>query len=54
MGRNPYRAGIKRMRERSRDFKGVLLTGGSNAPIHDMLQTCGKKTFPEFTIFSAN
>lgn len=45
---------IEGVRERGRCAGGALLACGSNDPILDMLQTYMAKTYPEFTLFSAN
>ncbi|MHB8091793.1 MAG: substrate-binding domain-containing protein [Syntrophales bacterium] len=44
-------AQVKKKRER---IAGALLASGSNDPVLDILQTCLRKSHPEFYIFSAN
>lgn len=48
------RDGMGEARRKGRRIEGALLASGSNDPILDMLQSHMKKTYPEFTTFSAN
>ena len=46
--------GITEARPKSSHIAGVLLAAGSNDPVLDILQTCMRRSYPEFYIFSVN
>jgi excisionase family DNA binding protein len=48
------KSGLEQARQKSGRIPGALLASGSNDPVLDILQTCLRKTHPEFFIFSAN
>jgi putative molybdopterin biosynthesis protein len=48
------KSGLEQARQKSSRIAGALLASGSNDPVLDILQTCLRKTHPEFFIFSAN
>jgi len=48
------KSGLEQARQKSGRIAGALLASGSNDPVLDILQTCLRKTHPEFFIFSAN
>ncbi len=48
------RTGLEEARQKGRGIEGALLASGSNDPVLDMLQTCLKKSHPDFYIFAAN
>jgi excisionase family DNA binding protein len=48
------RSGLEQARQKSERIAGALLAAGSNDPVLDILQTCLRKTHPEFFVFSAN
>ena len=48
------KSGLEEAREKGGRIAGALLASGSNDPVLDILQTCLRKSHPEFIIFSAN
>jgi len=48
------KAGLAQAKKKGARISGALLAAGSNDPVLDILQTCLKKSHPEFYIFSAN
>lgn len=46
--------GLAQAKKKGAGISGALLASGSNDPVLDILQTCLKKSHPEFYIFSAN
>ena len=46
--------GLAQIKKKGERIAGALLASGSNDPVLDILQTCLKKSHPEFYIFSAN
>jgi excisionase family DNA binding protein len=48
------KAGLEQARKKGEKISGALLAAGSNDPVLDILQTCLKKSPPEFYLFSAN
>jgi excisionase family DNA binding protein len=48
------KAGLEQARKKGERISGALLASGSNDPVLDILQTCLKKSHPEFYVFSSN
>ena len=48
------KTGLDEARLKSGRIPGALLASGSNDPVLDILQTCLRKSHPEFFIFTAN
>jgi len=48
------KAGLAQAKKKGERISGSLLASGSNDPVLDILQTCLKKSHPEFYIFSSN
>ncbi len=46
--------GLEQARKKKERISGALLAAGSNDPVLDILQTCLKKSHPEFYIFTSN
>jgi excisionase family DNA binding protein len=46
--------GLAQAKKKGERISGALLASGSNDPVLDILQTCLKKSHPEFYIFSSN
>ncbi len=48
------KVGLAQAKKKGERIAGSLLASGSNDPVLDILQTCLKKSHPEFYIFSSN
>ncbi len=48
------RSGLEQARQKSGRIAGALLAAGSNDPVLDILQTCLRRSQPDFFIFSSN
>jgi putative molybdopterin biosynthesis protein len=48
------KSGLEKARQKSGRIPDALLASGSNDPVLDILQTCLRKSHPEFFVFSSN